>query len=415
MIQAEIITIGDEILIGQIVDTNSAWMAAELNLLGIGIYRIQSISDKKEDITEVVRSAMNRSKVVIITGGLGPTKDDITKQTLCELFNSRLVFNKDVYQDVEQLFRQRGREVTELNRRQAEVPEDCIVLRNAHGTAPGMWFSHSSGAVISLPGVPYEMKALMQNEVLPRIKDTFRTPSIYHKTLLTQGIGESILAEQIADWENALPEELKLAYLPSVGTVRLRLSAYNLSDDEAQTLIEREMKKLERLVRKNFFGYDHDTLEGIIGKLLTERNESLAVAESCTGGALASRITRVAGASKYFKGGVIAYSQELKHQQLGVDEQYMHTSGLVNQTVAEAMAKGARERMNADWAIATTGVAGPGGGTTETPVGMVWIAACGKDKIISRYFLLGQHRERIIEGAVLSALQMLRKLISDES
>lgn len=414
MIQAEIITIGDEILIGQIVDTNSAWMATELNLQGIGIYRIHSISDRKEDIMEVVTAAMKRSPVVLITGGLGPTKDDITKITLCELFRSELVFNPEVYSDVEKLFKQRGREVTALNRKQAEVPAACVALRNPNGTAPGMWFPHPEGVVVSLPGVPYEMKALMKDEVLPRIRKEFNTPSIYHKTLLTQGIGESILAEQISDWENALPESLKLAYLPSVGTVRLRLSAYHLKDEEAQSLIEQEMKKLQHLVQKNFFGYDDDTLEGVIGKILATSGESLAVAESCTGGALASRITKVPGSSAYFKGGIVAYSPEVKALQLGVDGMYMKQNGLVNKTVAEAMAQGISERYQSTWSIATTGIAGPTGGTEETPVGMVWIAASGKGKMVSRYFLLGQNRERIIEGAVLSALQMLRKLIQDE-
>jgi nicotinamide-nucleotide amidase len=414
MIQAEIITIGDEILIGQIIDTNSAWMATELNLQGIGIYRIHSIRDKKEDIIEVVSAAMRRSPVVLITGGLGPTKDDITKITLCELFGSELVFNPEVYEDVERLFRQRGREVTALNRKQAEVPAACIALRNPNGTAPGMWFPHSSGVVVSLPGVPYEMKALMKEEVLPRIKKQFNTPSIHHKTLLTQGIGESILAEQISEWENALPDSLKLAYLPSVGTVRLRLSAYQLGDEEAVSLIESEMQRLELLVKKHFYGFDDDSLEGVTGQLLRERGESLAVAESCTGGALASRITRIAGSSDYFKGGVVAYAQEVKALQLGVDESYMNHHGPVNQTVAESMARGVREKFNSDWAIATTGIAGPSGGTQDTPVGMVWIAAAGRDKTVSRYFLLGQHRERVIEGAVLSALQMLRKLILNE-
>lgn len=414
MIQAEIITIGDEILIGQIVDTNSAWMATELNLHGIGIYRIHSISDKREDIIEVVSTAMKRSPVVLITGGLGPTKDDITKHTLCEVFSSELVFNEEVYADVERLFRQRGREVTALNRTQAEIPAACIALRNANGTAPGMWFSHPAGVVVSLPGVPYEMKALMKEEVLPRIKKQFNTPSIHHKTLLTQGIGESILAEQISEWENALPESLKLAYLPSVGTVRLRLSAYRLNEEEAQRLIGQEMQKLEILVRKNFFGYNEDTLESVVGSLLRNSATTLAVAESCTGGALASRLTRIAGASDYFKGGVVAYSPEIKHRQLGVDDKFMKEHGLVNQNVAESMARGVREKFNADWAIATTGIAGPAGGTAETPVGMVWIAACGREKMVSRYFLLGQNRERIIEGAVLSALQMIRKLIIGE-
>jgi nicotinamide-nucleotide amidase len=330
------------------------------------------------------------------------------------LFESHLVFNDEVYTDVERLFRLRGREVTELNRKQAEVPAACIPLRNANGTAPGMWFPHPAGVVVSLPGVPYEMKALMQEEVLPRVKKQFQTPSIHHKTLLTQGIGESILAEQISAWEDALPDSLKLAYLPSVGTVRLRLSAYHLSDEEAHGLIRREMQKLEQLVRKNFYGYDDDTLESVLGQMLRERNASLAVAESCTGGALASRMTRLPGSSDYFKGGLVAYQQDVKAAELGVDHDFMSQHGMVNQQVAEAMAKGVREKLQSDWAIATTGIAGPAGGTEETPVGMVWIAACSAERTVSRSFLLGNHRERIIEGAVLSAMQMLRKLMLNE-
>ena len=410
---AEIITIGDEILIGQIVDTNSAWIAKKLNEIGIEVKQISSVSDSREHIINALREAESRADIVLITGGLGPTKDDITKKTLCEYFNASLRFDDDVYKNIKALFSGFGLKVTELNRMQAEVPDNCTVIHNANGTAPGMWFSPKGRAVfISMPGVPYEMMSMMENEVLPKLTKRFKTPAIVHRTVLTQGIGESFLSEKISDWENRLGEEnIKLAYLPSPGIVRLRLSA---KGEDKKNLTEKVTKKTEELhaiIPGYIFGYDDDELESIIGKLLIERGQTLSTAESCTGGYIAHRITSVSGSSAYYKGSVVSYSNRIKISSLGVSEKTLSKYGAVSEQVAREMAEGVQKKLETDFAIACTGIAGPEGGTAEKPVGTVWIAIATPDKVKTKKFLFGDNRARNIHITAITALNMLRKEI----
>lgn len=410
--QAEIITIGDEILIGQIVDTNSAWMATLLNENGIKVFQITSVSDNREHILTSLKEASQRADIILITGGLGPTRDDITKHTLCEYFNAKLRLDSQVLEDVTALFKKFGREVTEINRKQAEIPENCIALRNKNGTAPGMWFEDKGKIYVSMPGVPYEMKGLMSDEVIPRLKQKFALPIIIHKNVLTQGIGESMLAEKISDWETSLAvEEIKLAYLPSPSVVRLRLSIRGTDAKVMQERITRKVSELQKIVDGFIYGYDDDTLEGVVGDLLKKKNQTLSIAESCTGGFIGHKIVSVAGSSTYFKGGVISYFNEVKTNELGVSEQILNTYGAVSQQTVEQMALGVQKKMKTDYAIAASGIAGPGGGTPEKPVGTVWIAVATPKKVISRGFQFGGNRERNIIATGLSALNMLRKEI----
>lgn len=406
----EIITIGDELLIGQVIDTNSAWMAKELNRLGISVRQITSVSDKAEHIKSALDLAAVESRVIIMTGGLGPTKDDLTKNTLCDYFETSLRFDEMVYADVKKLFEERGFEVTETNRLQAMVPLNCIVLRNARGTAPGMWFEKSGNIFVSLPGVPYEMKYLMENEVIPRLQQHFALPPVMHKTILTQGIGESNLSDRISDWENALPKNIKLAYLPSPGLVRLRLSMVG-GDESMVKSMEEESEKLKQLVASYYYGEDDETLEQVVGRLLRERGEMMATAESCTGGHLAAKITKIAGSSDYYQGSVIAYSNDVKIKMLGVKESTLQIHGAVSEETVQEMAGGLQQIMGVKAGIATSGIAGPGGGTEAKPVGLVWIAVAYGDRIMSKKFLLGSNRERTIEVASLHGLFMLRKLM----
>lgn len=411
--QAEIITIGDEILIGQVADTNSAWLAALLNENGIKVHQITSVSDNSAHIIEALNESAKRADVILLTGGLGPTRDDITKKTLCTYFGAGLRFDAEVMKDVENRLKQFNRHVTELNKNQAEIPENCIALRNKSGTAPGMWFEQDGKVYVSLPGVPYEMKGLMLDEVMPRLKQKFRMPAIVNKTVLTIGIAESVLAEKISAWEDSLASDrLSLAYLPSPGMVRLRLSGSGSDRSALEQIIGRKVKELQKLAGDYIYGYDNDTLEHIIGKILTESGKSLSAAESCTGGYLAHLITSVAGSSVYFKGSVVTYAIETKVNILGVKAEAIAKYGVVSAETAEEMAHEVRARLNTDYSIATTGVAGPGGGTAENPVGTVWIAVAAKDKIISQKFLFPYNRERNIHVASLTAMNMLRRKLS---
>lgn len=410
--QAEIITIGDEILIGQIVDTNSAWMATLLNEKGIKVYQITSVSDNREHIISALKDAVLRADIILITGGLGPTRDDITKNTLCEYFNATLRLDNDVLADVEKIFQKYNRPLTELNRKQAEVPVNCIPLRNKNGTASGMWFEEKGKIYVSMPGVPYEMKALMAEEVIPRLEKKFTLPVIMHKNVLTQGIGESFLADKIADWETSLEkEEIKLAYLPSPSVVRLRLSTRGTDAKVLKERIDRKIAELQKIAGDYIYGYDNDTLEGVVGSLLLKCKQSLSTAESCTGGYIAHRITSIAGSSEYFKGAVIAYANEIKTKELGVSPEILEKHGAVSQAVVEQMASAARLNLNTDYAIAVSGIAGPGGGTADKPVGTVWIAIATPKKIISKLYRFGDNRERNIVITALTALNMLRKAI----
>ena len=406
---AEIITIGDEILIGQVVDTNSAFLAAELNKVGIRVGQITSISDQRNPILTALDEAAKRAGLVVITGGLGPTSDDITKQTLADYFHTKLALKKEVLDHIRTLLAARGVEVNDRNIRQAELPESCRLLHNASGTAQGMWFEKKGTVFISLPGVPYEMESIMKDYALPQIKEFFHLPPLRHITVLTHGLAESAMAMKIEPWEKALPASVRLAYLPSPGILRLRLSCFDPERKNGPELVTEELAKLRRLISEYIFGYDNDTIEEVTGRLLREKKRTLAVAESCTGGKIASLITSVPGCSDYFLGSVTAYSNTSKCAILGVNQASIQSHGAVSQAVVEEMARGARERFDADISIATTGIAGPSGGSVDKPVGTTWIAVATDHSVRSEKFSLGEHRGRNISKAAVAALFMLRK------
>ncbi len=410
---AEIITIGDELLIGQIVDTNSAWIGQQMNQVGFKVHQITSVSDSREHILSALAEASQRVQMVLITGGLGPTKDDITKKTLAEYFGTGFVFSQEAYEDVEYLFKIRGREVTPLNRLQAEVPSNCTVLRNRVGTAPGMWFEENGVVYASMPGVPHEMKYLMENEVLPRLKSKFKTPFILHRTLLTQGIGESFLAEKIADFEDQLPPHIRLAYLPAAGSVRLRLSGWG-----EEAFIRSEMNRLvadlQERVKEYLYGFDEETIAGVLGDLLRKNGLTISTAESCTGGNIAHLLTSIPGSSSWYMGSTITYSYESKTELLGVPKEVIEKHGAVSEEVVTSMVNNAKKLLGTSCAVATSGIAGPGGGTPDKPVGTVWIAVSSPRQTIAKKVLLGDNRLRTIQVASETALNMLRKLLISE-
>ncbi len=406
--KATIVTIGDEILIGQIVDTNSVSIAKRLNSIGITIAEKLSIGDSKEAIVSTLQRVIQGSEVVIITGGLGPTKDDITKHTLAEMFNSKLVYNDTEGEHVRALLARRGIEFTELNRGQAMLPECCTVLHNAHGTAPGMWFDTPEGGVVaSLPGVPFEMEHLMEDEVIPRLKERYTLQSIVHSTLITRGIPESILAERISQWEDALPDYLHLAYLPAPNVVRLRLSAYDVEREQASREIESRFNDLRKIIGDNIVGYEGSSVEAQIHDILIKHGKGLAIAESCTGGMIASKFTAMEGASNYLLGGVVAYSNDVKCNILGVNRDDIECFGAVSEVVALEMAEGVRRITGADYAIATTGIAGPGGGSKHKPVGTVWMAVATPEGSRAVMRNSGTDRGQIISRASAYAIEML--------
>lgn len=406
--KAEIITIGDELLIGQVVDTNSAWMAEQLNLVGLQVHQITSISDHRNHILSALTLAAQRANVILITGGLGPTNDDLTKPTLCEYFDTPLVFHQPTYDHIEQLFWQRGYAMSEVNRHQADVPQSCTVIPNANGTAPGMWFEHEDIIYISMPGVPFEMKPMMLNEILPRLLKRFEGSFILHRTILTQGIGESALAETIESWENALPANIRLAYLPQPGMVRLRLTATSDNKQQLAATLQHQIDELLKIIPDLIFGFNDDSLEAVVGRLLLQKHRTVSTAESCTGGYLAHLITSVAGSSAWYQGSVVAYHNRIKMQTLAVPEKMLEEHGAVSQQVVEAMADGMRKSFGTDYALAVSGIAGPDGGSSEKPVGTTWIALATTQGVPSRKFLFGEHRQRNIRKAALAALNMLR-------
>jgi len=407
--QVEIITIGDELLIGQVVDTNSAWIGEQLNLIGLRVVQITSISDQREHILKALEQAAGRAEIILITGGLGPTSDDITKPTLSEYFNSPLVFHPEVLEEVERMFASRGLPVTKVNRKQAEVPENATVMPNHNGTAPGMWFEKDGRIYVSMPGVPFEMKGIMTNYVLPELAKRSTSQAIYHKTVLTQGLGESMVAARIEDWEKALPGNIKLAYLPQPGMVRLRLTGTGTDPDTVKKQVDEEAEKLIPLIGELIYGYNEDKLESIIGRLLKEKNATLSTAESCTGGYVAHLITSIAGSSDYYYGSIIAYHNNIKQSHLGVKETVLQDFGAVSREVVMAMAEGARKKLGTDYAISTSGIAGPDGGTPEKPVGTVWIAVASPSGIEAKLLHLGPNRMRTIQMAAFNVLNMLRK------
>ena len=408
MCKAEIITIGDEILIGQILDSNSAWIAKELNLIGIQVKQISSVSDDKQHIYEALKEAEARADIVLITGGLGPTKDDITKDALCSYFDTKLIVDASVLKRIEDIFKVYKRPLLDSNIKQAEVPDSCRVLDNKLGTAPGMLFSKGNKTIVAMPGVPYEMKGIMVDFVLPLLADK-ATDHIVHKTILTQGVGESILAEKLKEWEVLLEgKNIKLAYLPSPGSVRLRLTKKGSNKDLLNNEIEIEIEKLYSLIPKYIFGQEQEKMEQVIGELLRKDKLTISTAESCTGGAIAHKLTGIPGSSDYFQGSVVAYNNDVKINILGVSEKVINQYGAVSEEVAIEMATSIRRIARSDYGISCTGIAGPGGGSNDKPIGTVWIGFSFENTSYAKCFHFGNNRTRNIEITVLTALNLLR-------
>lgn len=410
-VTASIVTIGDELLIGQVIDTNSAWMGQELSRSGIDVIRRFAVGDEKKEIISALDAARSISNIILITGGLGPTKDDITKHTLCEYFNSTLVFDEAIYEMVKGFFDRFKRPMPASNRGQAEVPDNCIPIKNYNGTAPGMWFDIAGKVFVSMPGVPWEMKLMMKDFVVPRLIERFETPHIIHKTILTQGIGESLLAEKISDIENDFPPGFKLAYLPYLSSVRLRISAHGDDVATLQHTIDELSGRLHERIGEYIWGYDDDKLEAVVGKILLDRHKTLSTAESCTGGLIAYRLASVAGASEYFYGSVVSYSNTVKKEVLGVRDQTLQKSGAVSEETVREMVTGLLSAMKTDYAIAVSGIAGPDGGTPEKPVGTTWIAVADREKTVTRHFHFPGNRERNMDLAAINALSLLRKFM----
>ena len=406
---AEIITIGDEILIGQIVDTNSAFISKELNKIGVSVYQITSIQDDKDHILKALKEAEENADIIILTGGLGPTKDDITKHTLAEYFNDTLKQNNLVLKHVEELFAKYiSTPISDLNRKQALVLSKAKVLQNNFGTAPGMWLDKNNKVFISLPGVPFEMKALITNEMIPRLQDKFQFPYILHKTVLTYGLGESAIAERLDKWEDGLPKFIKLAYLPNWGRVRLRLSAKGFNKDEIKSEMDSLIKELLTYIEDIFVGFEEDeSIEVIVGKKLSEQKKTLSVAESCTGGKIAEAITANSGASVYFKGSIVSYATQVKENVLKIPQDLIAKHSVVSNQVAEAMAKNVKKMFKTDYAIATTGNAGPTKGDADAEVGTVIIAIATPSSIFSEQFTFGKGRTKVINKAANKAFEML--------
>ena len=410
---AEIITIGDEILIGQIVDTNSAWMAQQLNSTGIRVKQISSVGDDRQHILTALAEAAERADIIFITGGLGPTKDDITKKTLAEYFGVGMIENAGALSNVVRIFEKYKRPLLEINRMQAQVPENCEVIINKNGTAPGMWFNSNGKVYVSMPGVPFEMMYMMEEEVIPRIKSQYKLPVIIHKTILTVGEGESFLAERIADIEDSLPAHIKLAYLPKLGQVRLRLSAYGDNKNALQHEIDHFAAKLIKRAGNIVVADEDVQLEKAILNLMEEKSLTLSVAESCTGGYIAHLFTQHAGSSKVFLGGGVTYSNELKESILGVKHETLEQYGAVSEQTVTEMVNGALMNFRSDYAIAVTGIAGPDGGTVDKPVGMVWIGVASAQKTVVKKYTFGSRRQQNIELSATTALSMLNNLLRD--
>ncbi|MCK5637382.1 MAG: competence/damage-inducible protein A [Flavobacteriaceae bacterium] len=411
--QAEIITIGDEILIGQIVDTNSAYISKELNNIGVSVYQITSVQDDKHHILKALAEAEENADIIIVTGGLGPTKDDITKHTFCEYFNDSLVENKKVLKHVEFLFAKYfNMPISDVNRKQALVPSKAKVLKNRYGTAPGMWMEKNNKVFISLPGVPYEMRGLINLEVLPNLQEKFHFPYILHRTLLTYGLGESIIAARLEGFEEGLPKNFKLAYLPNLGKVRLRLSAKGIEKENIEIEMNRLVKELINHVNDIFIGFEEDgAIEAVIGKDFTKNKLTLSTAESCTGGAISKMLTSVAGASNYFKGSVVAYSAKIKQDVLQVSSKTIDKYSVVSGEVAKEMAINCKKLFQTDYAISTTGNAGPTTDKTDKNVGIVFIAIATPNEVLVNEFNFGQPREKVIQRSSVKSLEMLRKEI----
>ena len=412
--QAEIITIGDEILIGQIVDTNSAWMAKQLNAIGLAVKQITSVSDDSAHITEALQQALNRADVVLITGGLGPTRDDITKATLSKFFNMPLRRDATTLANVESIFARFNRPMLEINRQQADVPDGCTVIQNIHGTAPCMWFDIDGKVVVSMPGVPFEMMYLMEEQILPKLRTSFKMPFIYHKTLLTGNIGESYLAEKISKIEDDLPTHIKLAYLPKLGQVRLRLSATGWDESSLHTEVEKYASMIVKEVKEYIIIEDDIPLEKAILQFMEARKLTLSTAESCTGGFIGHLITQHPGCSSVYFGGAITYAYELKKSVLGVKTETLEHFGAVSEETVSEMAAGAVTHFNTDYALAVSGIAGPGGETADKPVGTVWVAVASRSKTIAKLFHFHGKRQQNIERSATAALLLLLNQLKED-
>lgn len=407
--KAAIVTVGDEILIGQIVDTNSAFIAKALDRIGIGVYEMLSISDDRQHILDTMASLQDKADVVIITGGLGPTKDDVTKKTFCDYFDDELVRNLELEKHVIELIEKAmKRTASQMNKDQALVPSRATILHNAVGTAPGMWMEKGRTVFMSLPGVPYEMKHIVEHEIIPRLVEKYERPYILHKTIMTYGQGESLVAERIESWEDNLPEFIRLAYLPSPGRVRLRLSARGTDEALLKNNIEAETEKLKGLIGDIIVGYDEDeTMEVMLGRMLTQKKMTIAAAESCTGGRIAQMLTTAPGSSTYFKGGVVTYATESKVDVLGVERSLIEENSVVSAAVVEAMAMRAKAIFETDFAVATTGNAGPSKGDSDAEVGTVFVAYATPNGVFSERLDLGQPREKVIDRAANKALEKI--------
>lgn len=405
---AEIISIGDELLIGQVINTNASWMGEQLFLNGIDLQQVTTIGDQPEHLHQAIRSALERVQFIFLTGGLGPTSDDLTKPALCSFFDVPLVFHPDAYDQVQALFARRGMAVTERNKQQAMLPVNCKAVANHNGTAPGMWFDVEDAVIVSMPGVPFEMRPMFAEQVIPELKKRFATSHYLFKTVMTTGVGESMLADRIQHWETALPSHFKIAYLPQPGIVRLRVGAQGDDAIVLQNELNEQVQTMCALIPEYVYGFDNQLLEQVVGTQLSVNGWSVATAESCTGGYLAHLLTSVVGSSAYFKGSVVAYANEIKVKMLQVQEASLQQYGAVSEAVAKEMAMGLRHQFDTDFAVSTTGIAGPDGGSAEKPVGTVWIALATRTGCQAQRFQLGEHRDRNIRRATLAALNLLR-------
>jgi nicotinamide-nucleotide amidase len=409
--KVHLMTVGDEILIGQITDTNSGWMAQQLNLIGARITGVTSVGDDETEIVEALSHALQKADAVLMTGGLGPTKDDITKKALARFFGVEMVFDQPTYERIVRFFEMLGRSSTAAHREQCYMPANAVLLPNKMGTAPGMWFERGSQAVVSMPGVPYEMEYLMEHQVIPRLREFFPSEPIAHRTILTVGEGESRIAARLEDWEASLPSHIKLAYLPNLGRVRLRLTGTGLDEAALQQELDHYAAEAAAMLADVTFGREREQLEALIGQLLRERGLMLGTAESCTGGYLAHLITAIPGSSDYFRGSVIAYSNEIKMKLLGVRPQTLEAYGAVSEQTVREMVSGAVKALDADVAIAISGVAGPGGGSPEKPVGTIWMAVGDGQQVHARKIQAGKDRLKNIEYAAVLALDYVRRFL----
>ncbi|QDH79657.1 competence/damage-inducible protein A [Echinicola soli] len=414
-ITAEIIAIGDELLYGQIMDTNSHWISKELDQIGVRVVRKTTVGDNERDILHAFESAQNRANIILITGGLGPTKDDLTKPLMARFFNCPIEPFPQAIEDVKTFFEKRGRELTPLNKLQGHLPSNCHYVKNERGTAPGMWFEENNCVWMSMPGVPYEMQYLMENFVLPKIKTLFTLPVIYHKVIKTAGIGESWLSDMITEWEDHLPEHIKLAYLPSLGEVKLRLTAFGDDINQLQDEVNEQIEKVKPLIKNYIYGYDQETIAEAIGKALKMAGKTVAIAESCTGGYISHLVTAIPGSSNYFNGAMIPYHNQFKTDLLGVKGQTLSAQGAVSEETVIEMANMVREKFKADYGLASSGIAGPGGGSPEKPVGTVWIAVANQDGVKTKKLQLAHDRSLNIQYSALAILNLLRKVIKNQN